>query len=253
MTAKDLYQAGKLKEAILALNVEVRDNPDDVRRRTFLFELLTFAGEYERAEKQLNVLAEKNAESQLGTILYLSALHAEKTRKETFSKGDYPPTAPVDANAAPRKVTINGKTYETLTDADPRIGPRLEAYAAGAYTWIPWAHIDSIEIQPPKKVRDLIWIPAIVRTGAAFKMMEMGEVLLPALTWDASTDPDDQVKLGRVTEYYETEKGEVCPIGLKMLLVDGEELPMLEIRKLEFEAPAETAPETPAAKAEGEA
>lgn len=243
MTARELYQAGKLKEAILALNVEVRDNPDDVRRRTFLFELLTFAGEYDRAQKHLNILADKNAESQMGTILYLSALHAEKTRKETFTKGDYPQTQPVDANATPRKVTINGTTYTTLTDADPRIGARLEAYAAGAYAWIPYAHIESIEIQPPKKVRDLIWIPALVRTGPAFKMMEMGEVLLPALTWDASMDSDDLVRLGRVTEYYETDKGEVCPIGLKMLLADGEEFPMLEIRKLEFEPAPESASE----------
>lgn len=90
MTAKDLYQAGKLKEAIQALNGEVRDNPADVRRRTFLFELLTFAGEYDRAQKQLQVLADSSGDAKLGTVLYLSALHAEKTRKETFANGDYP-------------------------------------------------------------------------------------------------------------------------------------------------------------------
>jgi type VI secretion system protein ImpE len=94
---------------------------------------------------------------------------------------------------------------------------------------------------PPKRVRDLIWIPALVRTGPEFKAMELGEVLLPALTWDASTDADDNVKLGRVSEWYENEKGEVCPIGQKMLLVDGEELPILELRKLVFDR-AEAAP-----------
>mgnify|MGYP003327928540 CR=1 FL=1 len=58
MTAKELYKTGKLKEAIAALNVEVRDNPADVQRRTFLFELLVFAGEYDRADKQINILSE---------------------------------------------------------------------------------------------------------------------------------------------------------------------------------------------------
>ncbi|MFN9084279.1 MAG: type VI secretion system accessory protein TagJ [Acidobacteriota bacterium] len=244
MTAKDLYQAGKLKEAIQALNGEVRDNPTDVRRRTFLFELLTFAGEYDRAQKQLQVLADSSGDAKLGTVLYLSALHAEKTRKETFAKGDYP-THVADAAETPLTGTLNGRRFATLVDADPRIGPRLECYAAGAYIWIPFKHIEEIEAMPPKRVRDLIWIPALVRTGPEFKAMELGEVLLPALTWDASTDADDNVKLGRVSEWYENEKGEVCPIGQKMLLVDGEELPILELRKLVFDR-AEAAPATEA-------
>ena len=62
---------------------------------------------------------------------------------------------------------------------------------------------------------------------------------------DASTDADDNVKLGRVSEWYENEKGEVCPIGQKMLLVDGEELPILELRKLVFDR-SEAAPATEA-------
>ena len=238
MTAKDLYQAGKLKEAIQALNVEVRDNPSDVRRRTFLFELLTFAGEYDRAQKQLQVLASESGEAQLGTVLYLSALHAEKTRKETFAKGDYP-THAGDGTAPDITGVLNKNPFASVVDADPRIGPRLECYAAGAYIWIPFKHIEEIECMPPKRVRDLIWIPAIVRTGPSFKAMELGEVLLPVLTWDASMDENDDVKLGRISEWYETEKGEVCPVGQKMLLVDGEELPILELRKLVFSHPAE--------------
>ncbi|MCX6604080.1 MAG: hypothetical protein NTV52_10855 [Acidobacteria bacterium] len=126
MTAKDLYQAGKLKEAIQALNVEVRDNPSDVRRRTFLFELLTFAGEYDRAQKQLQVLASESGEAQLGTVLYLSALHAEKTRKETFAKGDYP-THAGDGTAPDVTGVLNKKPFASVVDADPRIGPRLES------------------------------------------------------------------------------------------------------------------------------
>jgi type VI secretion system protein ImpE len=39
MSAQELFKAGKLSEAIEALGVEVRDNPTDARRRTFLFEL----------------------------------------------------------------------------------------------------------------------------------------------------------------------------------------------------------------------
>jgi len=242
MNARELYRAGKLKEAIAALNVEVRDNPGDVQRRTFLFELLAFAGEYDRAEKQLGVLAGGSGEAQLGTVLYRASLHAEKTRKDLFIKKDFP-AQPGDEDAE-LSGTYNGKPFSVVVDADPTIGPRLEAYAAGAYIWIPFKHIDSIECEPPKRVRDLLWIPAIVKTGPAFKMMELGEVLIPALTWDASSSDDDLVRLGRVTNWVEDENGDVKAVGQKMLLVDGEDMPILELRKLEFSRPlAEETPE----------
>ena len=65
-------------------------------------------------------------------------------------------------------------------------------------------------------------------------MMELGEVLLPALTWDASSSDDELAKLGRVTNWVEDENGDVKPVGQKMFLVDGEDMPILELRKLEF-------------------
>jgi protein involved in temperature-dependent protein secretion len=38
----------------------------------------------------------------------------------------------------------------------------------------------------------------------------------------------------------ENESGEALPVGQKMLLVDGEEFPLLEIRKLEINLPQPT-------------
>ena len=71
----------------------MRDKPADIQRRTFLFELLCFAGEYDRAEKHLNVLADGNKNAEMGAILYLSALHAERLRLERFSE-ELPTIAP---------------------------------------------------------------------------------------------------------------------------------------------------------------
>ena len=67
--ANQLFQAGKLKEAIEALGTELRNNPDDARRRTFLFELLCFAGDYDRADKQLDLLADAGPNSGMGALL----------------------------------------------------------------------------------------------------------------------------------------------------------------------------------------
>ena len=76
MNPQELYRAGRLSDAIKALSAELRDNPGDTRRRTFLFELLCFAGEYERADKQLEVLAQAGPSSEMGVLLYRSALFA---------------------------------------------------------------------------------------------------------------------------------------------------------------------------------
>lgn len=228
--ANDLYRAGKLDEAIQALGTSLRDNPTDSQRRTFLFELLCFAGEYDRAEKQLEVLGQGGKNAQLGTLVYHGALHAERTRQEMFISGSYP------RGAAPRPVSgsLNGQTFTSLTDADPRIGARLEVYAAGQYTWIPFEHLVSIRMQAPKRLRDLLWAPAIVRPGPGFRNYDLGEVLIPALAPLSSQHADREVKLGRVTEWEELPDGDQAPIGQKLLLVDGEEFPLLEIRELEI-------------------
>jgi type VI secretion system protein ImpE len=241
MTANELYRAGKLSEAIQAIGAELRDHPTDVRRRTFLFELLCFAGEFGRAEKHLNVLAEGGPDAATGVLIYRAALHAENMRSDLFSRKEYP----VVADAPPVSGTWNGQPFESIEDGDPRVGPRLEIFAAGQCMWLPLAHVASIQMEAPKRLRDLLWAPAIVRTGEAFKGTELGEVLIPALFPLSSRHPDDAVKLGRVTVWAE-EEGEPVPYGQKTMLVDGEDLPILELRQLEI-TPAEPAPERHAA------
>ncbi|MFB3829129.1 MAG: type VI secretion system accessory protein TagJ [Bryobacteraceae bacterium] len=230
MSPKELFQAGKLAEAIQALAQEVRNSPTDARRRTFLFELLCFAGEWDRAEKHLDVLAQAGKDAELGALMYRAALHGERTRAELFEKAQYP------LEAAPAVTgTLNGSAFESIEDSDPRIGARLEIFAAGRYLWLPFAHIASIEMQAPKRLRDLLWAPAIVRTGPSFKGRELGEVLVPVLAPLTFRNADDAVRLGRTTVW---EDG--IPCGQKMFDVDGEEFPILEIRNLEFAAPAES-------------
>ena len=233
MTARELFQAGKLDDAIKVLGAELRDKPADAQRRTFLFELLCFAGDLERAEKHLHVLADREKDSQLGAVLYFAALHAEKLRREQFAGGQLP--AADAAQEVPCK--LNGESFDSIVDSDPRIGARLELYAAGAYLWIPFEHIVSIEMEAPKRLRDLLWAPALVRTGPKFHDKELGEVLIPVLYPDSHAYPNDSVRLGRETHWKDVEGGEPIPMGQKMFLVDGEEFPLLEVRKLEFAAP----------------
>jgi type VI secretion system protein ImpE len=233
VNARDLLRAGQLDAAIESLGGELRSDPADAQRRTFLFELLCFAGNHDRAEKQLDILAQRGPDASMGALLYRSALHADRTRQEMFRTSQLP-----SSDAAPRPVSgrLNGTPFQSLTDADPRIGARLEIFAAGQYTWIPFEHIASVRVEPPARLRDLLWAPAIVRTGPSFRGVELGEVLLPVMAPLSFTYPDDQVRLGRSTVWQALNDEDDAPVGQKLLLVDGEEFPILELRELEIDA-----------------
>jgi type VI secretion system protein ImpE len=229
--AKALFQAGKLPEAIEALNVELRDNPADVQRRTFLFELLCFTGNYDRADKQLDILRGENPQAGMGGLLYKSALHAERERQQMFEKGTFP------LSNAPHPVAgkLNGQPFSSIEDADPRIGARIEIFAAGQYMWIPFAQLSAIEIPPPKRLRDLLWAPAKITPGPAYQGFELGEILLPViapLSWKHS---DNNVRLGRSTVWEDLDERGQIPLGQKIILVDEEEIPILEVRQLEIQ------------------
>jgi type VI secretion system protein ImpE len=233
MKAEDLFREGKLDDAIRTLGSELRDDPSNARKRTFLFELLCFAGEYDRAEKQLDLLGDENKDAMLASLLYRGALNAERTRQGMFQEGNLTP--PV---LNPPKVggLLNGKPFESIADADPRLGSRLEVIAAGDYLWIGFEHIAQLNIQPPKRLRDTLWATGWLRTGPSFKGQDLGDVLLPALAPESVLSDDPDIRLGRVTEWFRDESGLEFPLGRKVLLVDGQEVPLLEVRTLEIQA-----------------
>ena len=236
LIAKELFAEGRVREAEKLLTSYLREHPADVAERIFLFELLCFAGEYARAEKQLGVLAGRGIEAETGAIVYYAALHAEKTRHETFEKQSFPtgPTTSLSGN-------LNGKAFKKLRDADPVIGARLEVFAAGAYLWLPFEHVASLEMSAPQRLRDTLWARALVQTAPSFQGMDIGEVLIPAIYPFSWKHQDEAVWLGRMTDWVADEEGREYPSGQKVFLVDGEEVPFLEVRSLKFDHPV-TAP-----------
>jgi len=235
MNPQTLLREGRLSDAIQAAGAQLRDDPANVKLRTFLFELLCFAGEFERAEKHLSLLSEGNKEREVGAMLYHAAIHAEQMRSEMFLKDEWPgsPDEP-----QPIQGVLNGTPFSSIEDADPRIGPRLEVFAAGNYLWIPFDAVESLKIEAPKRLRDLLWTPALIKTGPNFQNFELGEVLLPALAPKSAGHADEEVRLGRKT-VWDIENEIEVPYGQKSFLVDGEEIPFLEIRSLTIGSPHE--------------
>lgn len=230
MTPQELYRTGKLREAITALGDELRKNPLDTKRRTFLFELLLFVGEYDRAEKQLEVLAGAGRDAAAGTLLYRSALHAERTRQEMFLRKETPVLEAREQISG----VYDGHPFQEFMDADPRIGANLEVYIAGSYTWIPIAYLRKVEIEAPANLRDLMWARARIETTPEFRLQELGEVLIPAICPLSSRSAEETVQLGRETAWEADPVYEALPFGAKVMLVDGAAVPLLSIRSVEW-------------------
>ncbi len=262
--AKALLDAGKLGEAIEELTREVKAHPADAARRTFLFEVLCFAGEWDRAEKQLDAIAHQNLKAEVGVQVYRNNLKAERDRRKLYSDGLQPhflsePPAYVDlhvaainrlreGNLAEARATLdraeeqrpalsgtfNGTPFEDFRDWDDILGPVLELILNGQYTWLPFEQIKHMEISAPKTMRDLMWASARLESTDG----TVGEVYVPTLYAGSHESQNDQVRLGRMTDWRRVSDDLSLAVGLRLFLVDGDDKPLFEARAVEFEAVA---------------
>src|SRR5262245_20753354 len=190
MKAKELLDAGHLSTAIEQLNADVKSHPTDTRLRTFLFELLCFTGDYQCAERQLEVLSSQSVTAEVGGQVYRNILEAEKARHRLFTEGLRPeflldPPAYVHLHlAAGNRIRedrlveakalleqsdrslmhcqgqFEGRSFLDFRDAHDLIGPFLEVIVQRHYVWLPFEQIKSLKILSPQRLRDLLWIPA---------------------------------------------------------------------------------------------
>jgi type VI secretion system protein ImpE len=255
-----LYRAGKLQEAIEAQVQEVKAHPADHARRLFLFELLAFAGELDRAQKQIDVLKFEEAELETAQLGYRKLLDSERSRRRLFSEGVQPqfladppehvrlrldavnrlrenrPAEAVEllgrANAAaPLNGKLNDKPFDCLRDADDLFGTVLEVMAHGNYFWVPLEHVESLMMRPPRFPRDLLWVP-----GRLELKDTAGDVFLPALYPGTHEHPDDAVKLGRMTDWKSAEGAPVRGLGLRTFLAGDDAVSLVEWRELHIES-----------------
>lgn len=258
--AKALFDAGRLDEAVEELLREVKANPNDIARRTFLFELSCFAGDLDRAERQLDVIGHQSAQAEAGVAVYRNLVRAERARRRLLPDGLQPhflsePPAYVDMHLdavnrlregnteqARRALDIaeeerpafrgavNGRAFEDFRDYDDLFGPVLELFVQDKYTWLPFEQAVSIQIEEPKQLRDLLWTPAVIQTtDKALK------AYLPALYPGTHEHPDGLVRLGRMTDWRELGPELYLGAGQHLFAVNGEETPLLEVRAVEFE------------------
>lgn len=260
-TSAQLYQAGRLKDAIAALNGELRSKPTDADRRVFLAELLCFDGNLERADVQLDTTGVQQPAVAVVMALFRQLIRADQARHQLFSDGRVPEfvgeppehlqlhlqavvalrggdpagavelLAKAEAMRPPLSGTHDGAAFDDLRDLDDVFGGFFEVLTStGKYFWIPGERVTSLEFHAPERPRDLLWRRAsmIVRDGPE------GDVFLPTVYPGAPADAADGEKLGRVTEWIEEPGAPVRGRGQRCFLIGEACVPIMQMGSFEF-------------------
>lgn len=255
MNASELYKAGRLGEAIEAQVQAVKAAAIDPSKRLFLFELLAFAGDLKRARVHIEAIPYRDADLDAAAAVYGKLLDAEQARRDLFARGVAPgffgdpsehlrqrldavnclraghhaeaAEALARANEALPAIggQFNGQPFTSFRDADDLFAGVLEVMAHGRYLWVGLEQIRRVTMNPPRFPRDLLFIPARLELEE-----EQGEVFLPALYPGSHEHPDDQVKLGRMTDWKDL-GGAMLGVGLHTFLRDDDAVSLLEWRE----------------------
>ena len=262
MTSNEALKSGDVRQALDLLKAEIRRAPRDPRLRTFLFQLFCITGEWDRALTQLTVAGELDAGADAMVQTYQVAIRCEVLRAKIF-RGERAPTVLGDPGpwlplmieatrllatgepgraaqlrdaafeaAPPSPAVIDGVVTEWIADADPRLGPTLEAIIGGQYVWIPFGRIRAIALEPPQDLRDQVWMPA------SFTWDNQGSAVgfIPSRYPGTTELADPALLLARRTEWVEQEHWSI-PVGQRMFTTDEAETALLDIRRLDLQAP----------------
>jgi type VI secretion system protein ImpE len=263
MDPKELIKAGRLPEARKHLVEEVKSSPSDLGKRTLLFQVLSFYGEWAKADKHLEAMASQDAKRETGIQIYRNLVLAEKKRTEVIKREARPSFFPytpsyleayltawekleekkareaekifnrIDKSRPLISGTLNGKEFVGFEDTDAFLSFFLEAFIYERYVWIPFESIRELQISSPKTLLDLLWIEAHVTTWDGLGI----NCHLPVLYPESFLHEDDRVKLGRMTDWIPLGGPFSKGVGQHIYQVGDEEIAVLELKEVLFKTP----------------
>jgi type VI secretion system protein ImpE len=256
--AEQSLKDGDPARALALLQEEVKARPGDARLRVFLFQLLCVLGQWERALQQLKVSSELDAGALAMAQIYGDAVRCEAVRRDVFAGTKSPMVLgepeqwlalliesllvggrgeagraeqlrlQAFEDAETSQGSIDGRAFEWIADADSRLGPVLEAVINGRYYWVPFARLQSVVIDPPEDLRDVVWMPVHL----LFENGGESVALIPARYPGSEQSDDPAILLARKTIWREAAEGNHHGLGQRMLATDAGEVPLLEVRSL---------------------
>lgn len=248
-----------LDAQLQALMQQIRQHPADTRLRVHLAQLCMLLGQWERALGQLQAVALAQASALPFAQTYREAIRCEHVRARVFAGETPPPVlgeprpwlallgqalahrargehAAADAlqvqafeQAEPTAFRIDGTHSEWIADADTRLGPCCEILLDGQYYWLPFEDIESLRIEPPADLRDLVWLPAqlTLRNGGQHP------VLLPVRYPGTESRTEDSLRRAASTEWQPLGEHGWAGLGQRLWASAAGEHPLLDCRLIE--------------------
>jgi type VI secretion system protein ImpE len=260
-----LLSQNRLDDAIAAQIEIVRAKPAEADQRALLAEFLCLAGQWERADKQLDLIGTQQPGLAVGVALFRQLIRGAIAREEVFLKGAVPEmlggaTEPLQATLAAlldlrdgseesasatlkaaeaKRVSLSGtcddKPFDDIRDGDDLTAGLLEVISStGKYFWVPLDRVSELEFEKPKTLRERIWRQASlsVREGPD------GIVYIPALyPLLPNRTLSVEARLGRLTDWEELKGGAMVGIGVRTILIGDHGLTLDEITSLSVTPP----------------
>jgi type VI secretion system protein ImpE len=263
LSVKDHLSAGALQAAIDVATADVRAKPREAGSRYLLAQLLCIKGEFERADQQLDTIAQQEMKLRPTVVTLRQAIRAEQARRQFYNEGRLPEflrqpaeyvklhleaavllrKAEVKKAAAlleqaeelrPHRVGLcDGTDFDDLRDLDDVTACYLEVLTStGKFYVVPLEDVTRIEFRGREQPMDLVWRRAqlSVREGPD------GEVYIPAIYCPIG-EPNERAMLGRITDWVGGDGEPVRGVGQRCFLVGEESIPIMQLSTVEFSTP----------------
>lgn len=259
----DLFVQGKLNEAIQTATENVKSKQEDIVVRSRLIEYLCVAGLYDRADRQLEVIASQDPKTTVRVMELRQIMRAAKIREDVLKIGRLPEfiSAPPEhincrlralvairennlsesaewlTKAEEFRPSLNGFVEETkfdeFRDLDDFFGGLLEVYTStGKYFWVPMEAIIEANFTSPSRAIDKAW----VEVDLTLKDGPSGVVYIPATYPNLqNTDTSERLLCGLETDWIENEFGITRGVGLRCFILGDQSISINELTNLRFE------------------
>lgn len=259
----ELFKNGCLTNAIISATEGVKLNQSDVVMRSRLVEYLCISCQYERADRQLEVIASLDPKTTIRVMELRQLIRASQARAEMWSKGRLPefttnPPEHIDCRlralvslregnhtevvewlkkAEELRPSLSGQMgdtkFEEFRDLDDFYGGVLEVMTStGKYFWVPMEHIVEANFTSPSRPIDTAWceVDLTLREGPS------GVVYIPAIYPQIGTDSTSEaLTVGRETDWVDTSNGIIRGQGLRSFIIGEQSLSIHELKYLQFE------------------
>jgi type VI secretion system protein ImpE len=260
MNPKALILDGQIDAARAMLVDQIKKTPADIQARSLLFQVLVLCGEWDKAQRHLDIVASQKASPDMNASVFQNLIQAEKERIAVSTLQQRPTFFPdipeytedffqalallkddkidaaaklfgqIDSQLPDIKGTVNGQPFKGFRDTDTTLAYFIEAIEYERYLWVPIANVRELAVFPPESLTDLIWAKGRITT---WEGLTMG-CFLPALYPNSFNSRDDRIRLGRMTDWKSLGGGYARAIGQHVYEVGGTDRSIFEIKEAVF-------------------